>query len=83
MNSLVVLGSSAAWAYSVVATFAPGLLPHGTANVYFEASAVIVTLILLGRFLEARAKGRTSEAISRLMGLQAKGGFKLQVQRLM
>jgi Cu+-exporting ATPase len=72
MNSLVVLGSSAAWAYSVVATFAPGLLPQGTANVYFEASAVIVTLILLGRFLEAKAKGRTSEAISRLMGLQAK-----------
>ena len=72
MNSLVVLGSSAAWAYSVVATFAPGLLPQGTANVYFEASAVIVTLILLGRFLEAKAKGRTFEAISRLMGLQAK-----------
>ncbi|WP_374373998.1 heavy metal translocating P-type ATPase [Tabrizicola sp.] len=72
MNSLVVLGSTAAWTYSVVATFAPGLLPQGTANVYFEASAVIVTLILLGRFLEAKAKGRTSEAISRLMGLQAK-----------
>jgi Cu+-exporting ATPase len=72
MNSLVVLGSTAAWAYSVVATFAPSLLPRGTANVYFEASAVIVTLILLGRFLEAKAKGRTSEAISRLMGLQAK-----------
>ncbi|GAA2832417.1 heavy metal translocating P-type ATPase [Aminobacter aminovorans] len=72
MNSLVVLGSSAAWAYSVVATFAPGALPAGTANVYFEASAVIVTLILLGRVLEAKAKGRTSEAIKRLMGLQAK-----------
>ena len=72
MNSLVVLGSTAAWAYSVVATFAPGVLPAGTANVYYEASAVIVTLILLGRFLEAKAKGRTSEAIKRLMGLQAK-----------
>lgn len=72
MNSLVVLGSSAAWAYSVVATFAPGVLPEGTANVYYEASAVIVTLILLGRMLEAKAKGRTSEAIKRLMGLQAK-----------
>lgn len=72
MNSLVVLGSSAAWAYSVVATFAPGVLPAGTANVYFEASAVIITLILLGRMLEAKAKGRTSEAIKRLMGLQAK-----------
>ena len=72
MNSLVVVGSSAAWAYSVVATFAPDLLPQGTANVYFEASSVIVTLILMGRYLEAKAKGRTSEAISRLVGLQAK-----------
>lgn len=72
MNSLVVLGSTAAWAYSVVATFAPGVLPDGTANVYYEASAVIITLILLGRLLEAKAKGRTSEAIKRLMGLQAK-----------
>ncbi|MCX7587262.1 heavy metal translocating P-type ATPase [Phenylobacterium sp. 58.2.17] len=72
MNSLVVLGATAAWAYSVVAVFAPGALPSGTANVYFEASAVIITLILLGRVLEAKAKGRTSEAIKRLMGLQAK-----------
>ncbi|RLP22825.1 heavy metal translocating P-type ATPase [Mesorhizobium sp. YM1C-6-2] len=72
MNSLVILGSTAAWGYSVVATFAPSVLPAGTVNVYYEASAVIITLILLGRFLEAKAKGRTSEAIKRLMGLQAK-----------
>ncbi|WP_159587642.1 heavy metal translocating P-type ATPase [Chelativorans xinjiangense] len=72
MNSLVALGTGAAWLYSVVATFLPGLLPEGTRHVYFEAAAVIITLILLGRFLEARAKGRTSEAIKRLMGLQAK-----------
>ncbi|MCQ9147626.1 MULTISPECIES: heavy metal translocating P-type ATPase [Brucella/Ochrobactrum group] len=72
MNSLVILGSSTAWAYSVIATFAPHVLPEGTAYVYYEASAVIITLILLGRFLEAKAKGRTSEAIKRLMGLQAK-----------
>ncbi|MGQ7791529.1 heavy metal translocating P-type ATPase [Faunimonas sp. B44] len=72
MNALVAIGTGAAWAYSVVATFAPGLLPAGTANVYYEAAAVIVTLILLGRYLEARAKGRTGEAIRRLMGLQAK-----------
>jgi Cu+-exporting ATPase len=72
MNSLVVLGTSAAYAYSVVATFLPGLLPAGMDNVYYEAAAVIVTLILLGRYLEAKAKGRTSEAIKRLMGLQAK-----------
>ncbi|MFH7396995.1 hypothetical protein RA262_28555, partial [Pseudomonas syringae pv. tagetis] len=56
----------------VVATFAPRLLPPGTVNVYYEAAAVIVALILLGRFLEARAKGRTSEAIKRLVNLQAK-----------
>ena len=72
MNSLVVLGATAAWAYSAVATFMPSLLPAGTVNVYYEAAAVIVTLILFGRYLEARAKGRTSEAISRLVGLQAK-----------
>ena len=78
MNSLVVLGSSAAWAYSVVATFAPAVLPQGTVNVYFEASSVIVTLILMGRYLEARAKGRTSQAISRLVGLQAKSARVLR-----
>ncbi len=72
MDSLVVLGTSAAYGYSVVATFFRGLLPQGTANVYYEAAAVIVTLILLGRFLEAKAKGRTSEAIKRLLGLQPK-----------
>ncbi len=78
MNSLVVMGSSAAWAYSVVATFAPQILPTGTANIYFEASAVIITLILLGRVLEARAKGRTSEAITKLMSFQAKSARVLR-----
>ena len=72
MNSLVAVGTAAAYLYSVVATFMPSLLPDGTVNVYFEAAAVIVTLILLGRFLEARAKGNTSQAIRHLMGLQAK-----------
>ena len=72
MNSLVAVGTMAAFGYSLVATFAPALLPAGTVNVYFEAAAVIVTLILLGRYLEARAKGRTSQAIKRLVGLQAK-----------
>lgn len=78
MNSLVVLGTAAAWGFSVVATFVPEILPRGTANVYYEAAAVIVTLILLGRFLEARAKGRTSEAIKRLVGLQAKSARVLR-----
>jgi len=72
MNSLVAVGTTAAYGYSLVATFAPQLLPPGTVNVYYEAAAVIVTLILLGRYLEARAKGRTSGAIQRLIGLQAK-----------
>ena len=72
MNSLVALGTSAAYGFSLVSTFAPGLLPAGTANVYYEAAAVIVVLILLGRFMEARAKGRTGEAIRKLVGLQAK-----------
>lgn len=72
MNSLVSVGTAAAYGYSVVATFVPDVLPAGTANVYFEAAVVIVTLILLGRTLEARAKGRTSQAIRRLVVLQAR-----------
>ena len=70
MNSLVAVGTLAAYGFSLVATFLPRLLPAGTVNVYYEAAAVIVTLILLGRMLEARAKGRTSEAIRRLLKLQ-------------
>lgn len=72
MNSLVAVGTLAAYLFSIVATFFPSLLPTGTVNVYYEAAAVIVALILLGRFLEAKAKGRTSEAIQRLVSLQAK-----------
>ena len=70
MNSLVALGAGSAWAYSMVATYMPHTLPDGTRFVYFEAAAVIVTLILLGRALEARAKGRTGAAIKHLIGLQ-------------
>jgi Cu+-exporting ATPase len=72
MNSLVMIGTSAAYGYSVVATFLPFVLPAGTVHVYYEAAATIITLILVGKYLEAIAKGRTSEAIRRLMGLQAK-----------
>jgi Cu+-exporting ATPase len=72
MNSLVALGTGAAYGYSVVATFLPGLLPDAVRAVYFEAAAVIVVLILLGRWLEARAKGRTGAAIERLVGLQVR-----------
>lgn len=72
MNSLVAVGTAAAFLFSALATFAPSLLPAGTVNVYFEAAAVIVTLILAGRWLEARARGRTSAAIQRLVGLAPK-----------
>ena len=72
MNSLVAVGTGAAYLYSVVATFLPGLLPEAVRAVYFEAAAVIVVLILVGRYLEARAKGRTGAAIQRLIGLQAR-----------
>ena len=72
MSSLVALGSSAAYLYSVLALAAPGLFPAGTAHLYFEAAATIVTLILFGKYLEARAKGRASTAIRRLLGLQAR-----------
>ena len=78
MNSLVVIGTFAAWSFSAVTTFVPSLLPGGTANVYFEAAAVIVTLILAGRYLEARAKGRTGEAIRHLAGLRAKSARVLR-----
>ncbi len=73
MNTLVVVGTSAAYLYSAVATLAPGVFVGGMgADVYFDTSALIVTLILLGRLLEARARGRTNEAIKRLAGLQAR-----------
>ncbi len=72
MNSLVMIGSSAAYLYSLLVLVLPRLFPEGTANLYFEAAAVIVTLILLGRYLESLAKGRTSEAIRQLMRLQPK-----------
>ncbi|KJZ20687.1 heavy metal translocating P-type ATPase [Loktanella sp. S4079] len=70
MNSLVVMGAGAAWIYSTVVLFAPALLPATARAVYFEAAAVIVTLILLGRWLEGRAKGKTGNAIKRLIGLR-------------
>lgn len=70
MNALVVLGSGAAFFYSCVALFAPMLLPLSARSVYFEAAAMIITLILAGRWMEARAKGRTGSAIARLIALR-------------
>ena len=70
MNSLVMIGAGAAFAYSVLALAAPSIFPEGTAVPYFEAAGVIVTLILLGRLLEAIARGRASDAIASLMELR-------------
>lgn len=78
MNSLVTVGTLAAYLFSVIATFFPFLLPQATVHVYFEAAAVIIALILLGRYLEARAKGKTSQAIQYLIGLQPKTARVLQ-----
>jgi Cu+-exporting ATPase len=72
MNSLVAIGVLAAYGYSLVTTFAPDLLPQAARHVYYEAATVIVTLILFGRLLEARATGRTGGAIEKLVGLQAR-----------
>ncbi|WP_328967494.1 heavy metal translocating P-type ATPase [Streptomyces sp. NBC_00239] len=72
MNSLITLGTSAAYGYSLLVTAAPALLPEHVREVYFEAVGVILTLILLGRLLEARAKAGTGEAIRALLGLQAR-----------
>jgi Cu+-exporting ATPase len=78
MNSLVVLGAGAAWAWSVGVTFAPGLIPETGRFVYFEAAAVIVTLILLGRWLEARARGSAGAAISGLMALRPDTAWRVE-----
>lgn len=70
MDTLIAVGTSAAYFYSVAVIFAPGLVTLD--HVYFDSSAMIIALILFGKYLEAKAKGSTSEAIKRLMGLQAK-----------
>jgi Cu+-exporting ATPase len=74
MNTLIAVGTSAAYIYSVIATFFPSLfeIKGYSAEVYFDTAAAIIVLILLGRTLEARARGHTSEAIKKLMGLQPK-----------
>lgn len=81
MNTLIAVGTGAAYFYSIAATIAPDFFAAATHTVmngahkppvYFEAASVIITLVLLGRLLESRARGRTSDAIRKLMGLQAK-----------
>ena len=80
MNTLIVVGTSAAYLYSTVAVFAPGFFATAgqQPQMYFDTAAVIITLILLGRLLEAKAKGRTTEALRRLIQLQPKTATLLQ-----
>ncbi|MFM9877643.1 MAG: heavy metal translocating P-type ATPase [Rhodoglobus sp.] len=85
MNSLITLGTVAAYGFSLVATFLPAVLPDEARAVYFEAVGVILTLILLGRLLETQAKAGTGEAIRTLIGLQprtarvVRGGEEIEV----
>jgi Cu+-exporting ATPase len=72
MNSLVMTGAAAAYGYSVVVTFVPQWLPENARHPYYEAAAVVITLVFLGKFLEALAKGRASDAIRKLLGLGAR-----------
>jgi Cu+-exporting ATPase len=72
MNSLVMTGTGAAWAYSMAVLLFPGLFPPDARNLYFESAAVVLTVILMGKYLEELAKGRASAAIRKLVGLQAK-----------
>ena len=78
MNTLVMIGTSAAFFYSLAVTLLPQVFPAGTAHVYYEASAVVITLILLGKYFEAIAKGRSSEAMKKLLGLQVKAARVLR-----
>ena len=85
MDTLVALGTGAAWLYSTVAVAFPGLFPEGTAHPFYEATAVVITLVVLGQALEARAKGRTSQAVRRLMDLRppvarvVRGGAEVEI----
>lgn len=72
MDTLIALGTGTAWLYSMVVVFAPGWVPEMARHLYFEATAMIIGLINLGLALEIKARGRTSEAIKRLIGLQAR-----------
>ncbi|MDH4574293.1 copper-translocating P-type ATPase [Salinicola acroporae] len=72
MDTLIALGSAAAWLYSMAVILAPGAIPEGSRHLYFEASLMIIGLIGVGQTLELRARGRTSQALSRLLDLQSK-----------
>src|SRR5260370_38266199 len=80
MNTLIAVGAGAAFVYSVVATLLPGVFARAglPADVYYEAVSAIIALSLLGRLLEARAKGRTSQSIRRLAGLRPKNAHVIK-----
>jgi len=85
MDTLVALGTGSAWVYSTFAVLLPDLFPEGTAHPFYEATAVVITLVILGQALEARAKGKTSQALRRLMDLRPqtarviRGGEEVEV----
>jgi len=72
MNTLIALGTSAAWIYSTIALIIPGIFPEGTATPFYDVTAIVTALVVLGQALEVRAKGQTSQAIRKLLDLQAK-----------
>jgi Cu+-exporting ATPase len=74
MNTLITLGTSAAWLYSTIAVLFPSIFPEGTSEPFYDVVSVVIALVVLGQALELRAKGRTGEAIKKLIGLQAKTG---------
>ncbi|MGL6124486.1 MAG: heavy metal translocating P-type ATPase [Shewanella sp.] len=90
MDTLIVLGTTAAWAYSMLVVIIPSAFPIDTRHVYFEASVMILGLINLGHGLELKARGKTSEAVQRLLGLQSttairitdKGDEKVEISQL-
>lgn len=77
MDTLIALGTGTAWLYSMLVVLIPGFFPDGTRHVYFEASVMILGLINLGHALELRARGKTSEAVQKLIGLQSNTAIKI------
>ncbi len=78
MNALIALGAGAAFLYSALVTLAPELFPPGLGHVYFESAAVIVTLVLAGRYVEARSRGQAGAAVAALAGLQPATAIRLR-----
>ena len=78
MDTLITIGTGAAWTYSMIISLLPGLVPEGSRHVYYEAALIIIALVDLGAGLEIRARGKTSLAIKRLIGLQAKTARRVE-----